>query len=171
MWEVFKGFGNVYITILTFSFMKRGGKFRWVIIVLILIVLVAVVYVTFFYYKTCDNYECFRSRQAKCSKASFLSDSPESTWFYRIDGKDSGDCKIFTELRQIKKGKIELTSALEGKNMYCYLPIGVIQAPEGDISRCHGLLKEALQETIIQKLHNYILGNLGNISEELKKAI
>ena len=55
--------------------------------------------------------------------------------------------------------------------MKCLLPLGNINAPEGDISKCSGELKEEMQSLIIQKLHAYILDNLGKISSEMENIV
>jgi hypothetical protein len=46
-----------------------------------------------------------------------------------------------------------------------------MSSPEDDLSRCTGQLKENLQEIIIQKLHAYVVENLGQISKELQQQI
>jgi hypothetical protein len=56
---------------------------------------------------------------------------------------------------------------LEGNKMECKLPRGVVMIPESDIGNCHGLLKEGLQDLVIQKLHTYLVQNLGRINLEL----
>jgi hypothetical protein len=56
---------------------------------------------------------------------------------------------------------------LEGQSMNCLVPLGSSAAPEADISNCHGILKEELQEMIINKLHAYVVDNLGEIGDEL----
>jgi len=62
-------------------------------------------------------------------------------------------------------------SVLEGKDMLCYLPLGSISAPQENLARCHGSLKEEMQAIIIKRLHNYIVDNLGEIGEELERAL
>jgi hypothetical protein len=54
--------------------------------------------------------------------------------------------------------------------MTCYYPLGTAAYAEKDLSKCHGLLKEELQTIIINKLHAYILENLGKVEEGLEKA-
>lgn len=148
--------------------MKRGvGK---IIFILFIIVLIAAIYFTIFYYKKCDDLGCFNSRLAKCSKANFQYEGDEATWYYKILGKEGNQCEVYTELRQLKQGRLDIEK-LEGQSMNCFLALGVVDFPEKDISKCHGLLKESLQDIIIQKLHNYILGNLGEIDRELNKVI
>jgi hypothetical protein len=56
---------------------------------------------------------------------------------------------------------------LEGQEMTCFLPKGVVMIPESDIGRCHGLLKEGLQDLVIEKLHAYLVQNLGQINLEM----
>jgi hypothetical protein len=56
---------------------------------------------------------------------------------------------------------------LEGKEMKCSLPVGVVAAPESDIKKCTGPLKEGLQELIISKMHKYIVQNLGEINQDI----
>jgi len=146
--------------------MKSGA--RLILFIGFVIVLALAIYFTFFYATKCSNYECFNSRLQKCSKASFQYEGQDATWYYKILGKGNGKCKVYTELRQIKKGQVDIEK-IQGQSMNCFLPLGVTDFPEKDISRCHGLLKESLQDTIIQKLHSYILNNIGQINEELNK--
>ncbi len=146
--------------------MKRGV--RLVIFIAIIVVLALAVYFTFFSSTKCGDYECFNSRLQKCSRASFQYEGQDATWYYQIKGKQDGKCEVYTELRQIKQGQIDI-ERLQGQSMNCFLPLGITDFPEKDITRCHGELKESLQDTIIQKLHAYIISNLGQISDELKK--
>ena len=42
--------------------------------------------------------------------------------------------------------------------------------PEKDLDSCKGELKENLQSVIIENLYKYIIDNLGEISEELRRV-
>ena len=55
--------------------------------------------------------------------------------------------------------------------MTCYMPRGIVMQPESDLNECHGLLKESLQDIIIERLHTYIVQNIGQISESITKPI
>mgnify|MGYP001605291110 CR=1 FL=1 len=145
---------------------NRGGIGKLIFIVLILIVLVVAVYFSFFFYYKCDDVACFRAHQEKCSKTKFLNDVENAEWEYKIKGKKDGKCEINVKINQVSQGDVNKL-ILEGKSMDCLLPIGNTNAPEGDISICHGELKEKTQELIIQKLHAYVVKNLGEIGEEL----
>ena len=145
-----------------------------IVIALIIVILAITIYFTFFYSYKCKNISCFREHQRRCnlisSKTTFVNDVEDATWFYHIKGKKGDECKVQVKLLQVKKGDVSF-SKLEGQSMNCYVPIGSVAAPESDISNCHGLLKENLQETINNKLHKYIVGNLGEISGELEKPL
>ncbi len=149
---------------------NRGGIGRIIFFVLILIILVVAVYFTFFFYYKCNDIACFRAHQEKCSKTKFVNNVENAEWQYQIKGKEDGQCEINVKINKINQGDVDKLG-LEGKSMNCFLPIGSINSPESDISNCHGELKEEMQSLIIQKLHAYIIKNLGQISEELNKAI
>ena len=145
---------------------NRGGIGKIIFIALILIVLVVAVYFSFFFYYKCEDVACFRAHQEKCSKTKFVNDVESAEWEYQIKGEKDGKCEINVKINQVSQGDINKL-ALEGKSMDCFLPIGNINSPESDISICHGELKEKTQELIIQKLHAYIVSNLGEIGTEL----
>jgi len=143
---------------------------RIILIVVIIIIAVLALYLTFFYTKNCSDASCFNSALVKCRRASFINDAEDATWLYNIKSKSQGECKIDVKLLQLKQGTNEM-AGMEGKEMVCYLPLGTITSPQGNLANCHGLLKEEMQSLIINRLHNYIVNNLGQISEELTKAI
>ena len=62
---------------------------------------------------------------------------------------------------------VQESLSLENKAMVCEVPFGVVILPESDIGACHGLLKEALQDQIIEKLYSYVVSNVGQISLEV----
>ena len=43
--------------------------------------------------------------------------------------------------------------------------------PESNTKNCHGLLKEAIQEVVINRMYSEIVQNLGKISEETTKIL
>ncbi len=149
--------------------MEKGDWIAIISIILIILIGVAV-YFTFFFAYTCNDLSCFQAHQKQCARTEFVKDSAEITWKYFIKGKEDGKCVINAEVTRIKTGTAE-NLKLVGKSMDCSLPLGSIASPESDISRCHGVLKEEMQNLIIQKLHAYILDNLGEIGEELERVI
>ena len=67
----------------------------------------------------------------------------------------------------MKEGTIE-ADKLQGKKMVCTVQKGETQFPEKNIAQCTGELKEELQDIIIQRMHNYLLQNVGEIKEEFE---
>jgi hypothetical protein len=143
---------------------------RIILVCAIVVVAVLAVYFSFFYTKNCQDDICFESSMAKCSKASYIDDKADAVWQYRIIEKEKGDCIIKVKLIQLKQGTTNMGS-LEGKDMDCYVPRGIVITPQSELERCHGNLKEEMQKIMINKLFSYISGNVGTISEELKKVI
>lgn len=141
------------------------------IVLAVIVVIVAGILIFFFTYsKSCSDRSCFESAMARCSRAGFIDENPETVWQYSITGKSGGLCNINVQLLQIKKGTSDLEK-LNGLDMDCSLPIGYVANPQDDLTKCHGILKESLQEMMINKMHVYILENIGRISEELTKAV
>lgn len=145
-------------------------KKRLILITLIVIAVIILGYYIFFYSKKCDSAACFASAQLACSKAYYIDDGEDATWKYSVKGQNKDSCVVNVELSQAKKGNIELEK-LQNLKMDCYLPLRYTGNPQSDLSKCHGLLKEEMQDLIIKKLHAYIVSNLGKISEELTKAL
>lgn len=139
-----------------------------IIILLIVIALVLSLYFTFFNISSCDTIACFNKALAKCSNVKFANIQEEATWLYTIKGSKSDKCVV-----QVKSTNVNLDEAkkIENKDMLCYIPKGMVIPPESELDNCHGLLKEGLQDIIIEKLHVYIVQNIGKISEQASKPI
>ncbi len=145
-------------------------KKRIFIFSIIFVLLLVGIYFGFLFSKDCPDMECFNQELTKCNKASYIKETEDASWKYSIKGKSGERCEIKVTLLQLKEGGTSMSS-LQGKSMNCYLPIGVVASPEENIKNCHGLLKEEMQEMIINNLHNFIIDNLGEIKEELGNAI
>ena len=83
-----------------------------------------------------------------------------------IKGEEDKGCEVVVKLLQGDLNNAD-SEKLEGYDMSCVLPLGVVMDPESDISNCHGLLKEGLQELIINKMYNYLVQNLGRLNLEM----
>ena len=147
-------------------------KADWITILIITLVILfgLAIYFTFYFHYTCKDMACFQAHQEQCVKTVFINDEQDVTWQYLIKGKKNNDCIINTKILEVKKGDVS-KQGLINKDMDCFLPLGSTIAPESDLLRCHGILKEELQKIMIQKLHSYIVENLGEINKELEKAI
>ncbi len=149
--------------------LKKGDWIALSIIGIIIIGLIAVYFTFFFSYK-CDNMSCYVAHQKKCARTVFIKDDIDITWKYHIKGKEGETCKIYVEVLAIKEGTID-KKRLENLGMNCYLPLGSSINPESNLDICHGELKEEFQAMMIQKMHSYILNNLGEIKEEFKQSL
>lgn len=148
--------------------MKERGISRLAVnitlIVIVLILLIAVFYYIYFSPKKCTTDTCFATALANCDKSTYIKDDGSEIIKYSINGADSWQCEIQVEVQQIKAGPAEL-KIIEGKSMVCSIPLGSIADPARDLKNCHGLLKEEIQDIMIQRLHSQIIQNLGQISE------
>lgn len=133
---------------------------------IILVVILILFYFKYFTIKKCDTIECFNSALEKCKEASYIDNTPVALWKYNIQGKANAECFIAVKIIEAKQGKIEI-GILEGKEMVCYLPFGVVAKPQADLTNCHGRLKEDIQELIIKNTQKYITDNLGKIEDVL----
>lgn len=156
--------------------MKRGATKEYrcpifdkrIIISLIVIALALSLYFTFFNISSCNTITCFNKALVKCSKVKFVNIQEEATWIYTIKGSKDNKCVV-----QVRSIDVNLDEAkkIENKDMLCYIPKGMVILPESELDNCHGLLKEGLQDIIIEKLHVYIVQNIGKISEEATKPL
>lgn len=141
-----------------------------ILIVMILIALGFAIYLNFYFVNVCNNYECFAKELKACEKVSYVSDQPEASWLYTIRSRSGNMCVVSVKLIQPKQGDLGL-ERLSGYTMDCSVPLGSASYPEKDLVNCHGRLKEELQTLIINKLHAYLLENLGQVKEELTKVV
>jgi hypothetical protein len=140
------------------------------VIVLAIIFLISIslgIYFSFFYTFSCETKTCFKEFQKDCDRVNYINDREEVTWYYKILGKENNKCAIDVKVLKVKGGDAE-NKNLNGKSMTCYLPLGDTISPGEDISLCHGILKEEIQNMIIQKAHSLILENMDEISNELE---
>lgn len=138
-----------------------------IVIVCVVIALIVVGYFMFFYSVKCKDSECFSEKLVACSRASFVLDNPETVFEYSIIGEKEGRCAVNVKLLQVKKGGAEL-AILEDKEMLCFTELGALVIPEANIKYCHGLLKEAIQEITIERMHTQIFNNLEQLNNLTK---
>lgn len=141
--------------------------FRIVVALIILTgaLIVFFTYYFFFYYKPCQDSYCFSSSLEKCKRVAYVREDSEAAWYYRIQGKKSPDsCNVEVMLIKMKEGTLDI-EVLQGLKMTCEVNREEKGYPEKDISKCSGILKEKMQEIIIERLHSYILENLKDIKQ------
>lgn len=146
---------------------KKSDNWKAYLTIAVILLLIVVIYFLYFFHYNCDDLSCFYGHQEQCVRTSFINDQQDTTWEYYIRGEEDGKCVINVKVLKIKAGTAD-KQKLEGLDMDCYLSLGSISSPESDISRCHGTLKEEMQNLIIQKLHAYIVESVGEIGKELE---
>jgi hypothetical protein len=144
----------------------RKGLFDKIIVVLIILVVGGLIYLAGFYTEKCEGFECFKETMEKCAPVYYVNEETEASWGYEIKGLSGSLCEVEVKLLLAKQGELGIDS-LVGEKMSCFYPKGLGVYPEEDLSVCHGRLKEDLQQIIINKLHAYIIENLGKIDKEI----
>lgn len=146
-------------------------RLRNIILIAAIALLLLAGYIKFFHKTNCDDgdRQCFNTALARCSRATFTNYGADLAWYYNILGEQKDSCIVYVENVNFKTA-IE-AAKLKGKGMECSLPLGVVTSPESNIDLCNGILKEELQDIIIQKMHLYIVQNLGSITEAFEKPL
>lgn len=139
---------------------------KWIIILIILVIVTWAIWKIFFSYASCEDWTCFNSYLEDCNRAKFVGESNGLVFEYIIQGSSKNICKVNVELLQGELNNQD-SIKLERQKMVCNLALGTIITPESDIGNCHGLLKEGLQDLIIEKLYTYLVQNLGRINLEV----
>lgn len=142
---------------------KRVGL---ALIILIIALVAFSSYFWFFYVRPVSNSQEFVDAMVHCKRVSWIREDIQASWLYTITGNAKGNtCDVEVQLLKMKEGTID-NEKLQGKKMTCTILKSEIKLPEKDLSNCEGELKEKLQEIIIQRMHNYLLKNIGEVKEE-----
>ena len=136
-----------------------------IISIISIIILIFGLLIILNHYQRCTDWNCFDENLAKCKKTKFAGGS-DIIYGYIIEGKNNGSCEVSVTLLEGKLTNQD-TSKLKNKEMTCYLEYGIVSLPESDLSKCHGELKESLQEEVISELYTYIVQNLGQLNKNL----
>lgn len=145
--------------------MKKTFGWSKLIAFVVLVIVVVLAWFLFFSYEDCRDNTCFENSLKQCDRARFIGGG-DMIFEYKIKGKSGSECEVEVTLLQGELDNAE-SIKLEMQSMSCFLPLGTVVAPESDISVCHGMLKEGLQDLIIKKLHTYLVQNLGRLNLEL----
>jgi len=135
-------------------------------LILFIVLIVFAFWFVVFHAKPCVDSECFVNAIEDCKKVSWVKDDSQARWRYIVLGNAEGDnCRVEVRLLEMKEGTID-SERLQNKEMVCIVSKGNSQTIEEDVSKCSGVLKGELQDIIIQRMHNYLLENIGEIKEE-----
>lgn len=142
-----------------------------VLFFIVTVVAVSLIFFRFVYVESCNDEQCFSESLISCDRASFVRSDDNADWYYRIEGRaDSDSCAVYVKLSNLRSGDISLEN-LNGKDMTCLIPYGVVESPQRDIDRCSGSLKEEIQSVLIKKMHSYLLENIGTVNSEFQNIL
>ena len=144
---------------------EKHFKWKWFIVLGVLAILIWGIWSVFFSYAKCETWDCFNNHLENCERAKFVGGT-SMIFEYVIRGISEKKCKVDIQLLQGELNNDE-SMKLTGQKMTCMLPENVVMIPESDIGNCHGMLKEKLQDLIIEKTHRYLVQNLGRINLEV----
>ena len=145
---------------------KRGLNIKAILaIICIALIVISICYLIFAKPK-CLSQGCFLNSLWKCKPLTFYNEQENSTWYYSIKGYSQDSCRVYVEAVKLQTD-LETANAMVGKSMICDIPRDISGSflPEAKIEYCHGLLKEAIQDLIIKKMHLFIVQNIGQISQ------
>ena len=152
---------------------KIDNGFYAIIIILILIIILVLIS----YPKNCHtDLECFTQASVKCSKAKIAYSMEGDVYTYTIKGERGDKCMATVFFEQASETRTQnYKDLLEGKGMFCEVPLEKITGPYFEVEslndHCSGPLKEAFMTITIEKLYGIVVQNVGQISQEMKKAI
>jgi hypothetical protein len=141
---------------------------KLIVIAIICVAAGAIIYFAFYSQSTCEDIGCYNDALLNCKKVSFIRTGEDSVWQYDIlNVRDDSSCNVQVRLLKRTDGEI-IFENLQDQSMICMVYNTEDSFPEEDMSRCHGKLKEGFQEIIIDRMHNYLLQNIGEISAEFQ---
>jgi len=147
---------------------KSYPKSNFLIILIILIISTTIFFIN--YEKNCGHdMNCFNLALEDCNKAKVINSENNNIFEYNIDGKQNEFCILQITLIEVDPttGQ-EMIDAFEGKGMNCKLIENrVIIETNGILSECSGPLKEAIYESIIEKMYGVIIENLSDTISSL----
>jgi len=127
-------------------------------------------YIVFFIPNACDSFECYERALYDCDRVWLIKEDDSYIWRYEVlNAVHSNSCNVKVRLLKLKDGNMKIET-LQNKEMICVVDRVDDVFPEKDMARCNGPLKEELQQVIIDRMHNYLLENLGEINEEIARV-
>lgn len=159
----------------------RKTRFLTLPKILITITLVILIVITAFLFglvkKECKTDACFKESLERCSTATYMQLENYNYYQWTIDGKRGDNCKMDVELVRMAIGTpVDKVRLFEGKGMDCMVPLDVLKKTDSSkveniLNYCTGPLKEAVYQSIIERLYTVIIANLGTAIKELDKTI
>ncbi|VVB80727.1 Uncharacterised protein [uncultured archaeon] len=158
-----------YLTMIRLPSLKRKITSSLILVSAVFsLIILFLIYSSFVYYSPCKDEICFFSHLEKCDRATFTK-SGDFNVFYRIEGYNFNKCQVKVYLDD-PQNTIGLKSIYTNTSMDCNLNFGYKSYPETELSMCSGLLKEGLQEVLIERLKVEIARNVGDIKIDVLRS-
>lgn len=126
--------------------------------------------------KNCGDEACFNDLFSQCKKANLRLGDDGHLFLYRVTGNSMKDfCTVSIKMEKLNEtSNPSLKEKFSGKVMTCDIPYELlanvkITEEQKILDYCHGPLKEAMLEFMIEKLYGSIAQNFGGILAELEK--
>ncbi len=147
---------------------ERKVKRAFIITILILLIIIIISFIYFSQTKKCETKECFLESLRQCKRASYASEE----WFYRIEMATENECVVYVKNLNLKDTEVEIAERLKGKDMKCYIAKegSLDYLPHENIDVCHGILKEEILRIMLEKMHLYIIQNIGEFENPMPTA-
>ncbi|MBT4334801.1 hypothetical protein HOD61_03225 [archaeon] len=147
---------------------KSYPKSNFLIVILILIISTTIFFIN--YEKDCkEDMTCFNSALENCKTAKVTTTEDNNLFRYNIEGKQNELCIIHITLVTVDQNAgSEIINSFEGKGMKCELLENTnIMETSSILDSCSGPLKEAIYESIIEKMYGLIIENLSETISSL----
>lgn len=145
-----------------------------------LVAVFLVLFSSFIYYffigRTCNNEECFDLAARQCRPATFLKTNNGNVFKYEIIYAIGKDCKLDISVVDISRNTPkDIARLFEGKSMQCYIPKqsfnGEFLKLNSALDYCHGTLKEAMYELMLQRLYDLAAKQMGDVILEIENTL
>ncbi|MEM4318510.1 MAG: hypothetical protein QW244_03155 [Candidatus Pacearchaeota archaeon] len=144
--------------------MKKVKRKHDVLIIALVLIIIIVILSTYFLLSrpvNCQDENCFLTNLKNCQKTKYSSEE----WYFKIRGTQNEKCRVYVENIELKDAEADIVERLKGKSMECWIPLSEAGSylPHENIDVCHGELKEEVLNLMIEKLHLYIVQQIGQI--------
>ena len=147
---------------------------------LIIIAIVGLFILGLFYYifvgKTCNDEACFDKAARECRPASYVKNNNGNIFKYEISYSLGNNCNLDINVEEIGSNTPEdIARLFEGKNMRCSIPKEVFNSEflklSSALDYCHGTLKEAMYELMLQRLYDLAVNQMGDVVMQADKVL
>ncbi len=147
-----------------------------VAVLAVVIILAVSFYYYFFIGKTCKDESCFDSAARACRPATYLKENNGNVFKYEIIYSLGSNCRLDISVVEIGKNTPkDIARLFEGKKMECRVPKQSFSSEflklNSALDYCHGQLKEAMYELMLQRLYDLAAKQMGDVVLEIQDTL